>query len=299
MPAPFDIGGDRRCSERGTGDGSDCIGEQRFPRARQRAVAHQPRLLPHSDERADGIEEREEEENKHDRQHAWSERSPDIELHEGGCQRGRTARESFNVNDTEQGPHRGRSQYSPKERAGDPSRHQDRGERHRHNRDDRRRRMEVTERHECAGRRHDEPAPLESNRGDEEADAGRDRVLQGRGNRRDQALAQAYARRDREQHPCEGHAAKRNAPRHFHPDDDRVGKEEVVPHRGCDRNRIVREQRHQRRREGRRQARCGQHSAEIHAGRAQNGRLDKNNVRHCKERGDARQDLSSDGRTVR
>ena len=75
------------------------------------------------------------------------------------------------------------------------------------------------------------PAHSKPNRRDQQTDARGDRVLDRRGDRRDQLLSQADARGQDEQRPGDRHGAERDRPGHLHAENHGVGKEEVVAHR--------------------------------------------------------------------
>ena len=163
---------------------------------------------------------------------------------------------------------------------------------------DRRPGVQITEGDQRTGRSHDEPRPFQPNCGDQEADARRNRVFERRGDGGDQPLAKADAGRHNEDGARNRHGAERDPPRHPHADDHGVDEEEIVAHRGRDGDRIVREQRHQRRRKRGREARGRQHGAEVHACGAQDGRLDEDDIRHGQKSREASEDLGSDGRAV-
>ena len=158
----------------------DGIGQQRLARAGQRAVAHQPGLLADADERADRIEQREEEKHENDGGHAGREGAADIELHERGRERGRRARDSLVVNDAKRHAERRACQNAPEESAGHAARHQHRRQRQGGDRDHSRGQAQIAQRHERAWRRDDESRPLQPDGGDQQPDAGRNRVLQRR-----------------------------------------------------------------------------------------------------------------------
>ena len=60
----LDVGRHGRRAERRADHRADRVGQQRLPGARQRAVRSRPAWLAHADERADRIEQREEEEDR-------------------------------------------------------------------------------------------------------------------------------------------------------------------------------------------------------------------------------------------
>ena len=289
---------DRRRTERGAGDRADRVRQQRLTRARQRAVAHQPRLRADADQRADRIEERQEKEDEHDGDQAGRKGAGDVELQPGRRDRWRTSENAVELHEAERQRRQRARQNPPQECAWHTPRRKRRRQRQRRDRQERRPAVQVAERDQRSRRSDDEAGPLESNRRDQQADAGGDRMLQRLRNRRDQPLAQTDAGGEDEDRPCDCDAAERHAPRHLHRDDDRIGEEEVVSHRRRNRDRVVREERHQRRRQRGRQACGGQDGAEVHPRRAQDGRLYEDDIRHRQKRRDAGDHFGPNGRAI-
>ena len=80
--------------------------------------------------------------------------------------------------------------------------------------------MQIAERDERARRGDDEARPLQADHRDQQADAGRDGVLERRGDRRDEPLAKADARGQHEHKARNRHRPERDAPRHLHAEHD-------------------------------------------------------------------------------
>ncbi len=158
--------------------------------------------------------------------------------------------------------------------------------------------VQVAQRDQRARRGDDETGPLQTDGRDQQSNPRRDRMFDRGGDRRNQPFAQPDAGGQHEDEAGDRNAAQRDAPRHLHADDHGVGEEEVVPHRRRDRDRIVREQRHQDGRERRRQTGGGEHGAEIHARRAQHRRLHEDDVGHRQKRRQACQHLRPHGGAV-
>ena len=153
--------------------------------------------------------------------------------------------------------------------------------------------VQVAERHERARRGDDEPGPLQADHRDQQPDAGGNRVLDRRGNRRDQPLAQPDAGRqdeDRRRQSPRRRARRATAP--SSPMTTENAKKKLCPIAGATAIGIVGEERHQRRRERRRQARRDEHGAEVHPARAQHRRLHEDDVRHRQERRERRRATS-------
>ena len=71
-----------------------------------------------------------------------------------------------------------------------------------------------------------------------------------------------------------------------------VGKEGVQAHARCQGNRVVGDQAHHGRADGGGQTGRNEHSALVHAGCAEDARVDEQDVSHRQERRDAREDFS-------
>ena len=185
------------------------------------------------------------------------------------------------------------------ERPGNPSRHQHGGDCQRHQRQQRLRCVEAPQRHQRAGRIDDNPGPLQPDHRHQQADPGRNRMLDRTGNRDDEPLSQADSCRDDEQSAGESDGAERSLPGDLHAHHDGIREEEVVTHRRRHGDRIVCEEGHQRRRKSGGEAGCGEHGALVHAGRAEHGGLHEDDVGHRQEGGEAGQHFGPDGRAVR
>ncbi len=72
-----------------------------------------------------------------------------------------------------------------------------------------------------------------------------------------------------------------------------VGKEGVQAHARCQGDRVVGDQAHHRRADGRCQAGGNEHCAFVHAGFAEDARVDEQDVGHRQESRDARKNLGS------
>jgi hypothetical protein len=158
--------------------------------------------------------------------------------------------------------------------------------------------VQITERDQRARSTDDEACPFEPHCRNQQSNSRSDGMLQRLRNRRDQMLAQSDACRQDEYRTGEGDGAERNLPRHVHREHDRVGKEEVVTHRRRNGDRIIRQERHERRRQRRGQAGRDEDCAEVHAGSTQHGRLHEHDVRHREERGETSQEFRPDGSAV-
>ena len=148
------------------------------PRARQRAVPHEPGLLGNPDERSNRIEQREKEEHEDDRDHLRLEGSENVQLKQGRRDRGWSAHDTLKLYQSKQPGGDGGGHHADKQRPTKPSHeqhcrhdepkqgHQDWG------------RLQVAKGHQGARRVDDHTGPLKPDHGDEQADPNGDRVLQ-------------------------------------------------------------------------------------------------------------------------
>ena len=100
----------------------DRIGQQRLPRPRQRIAAHQSRLRSNGNQRADRVEQGQEEEHEDDRDGPWRQSAHDVKLQERRRERRRPARESLVPNEAKRRADGRARQDSPEERARNPPR---------------------------------------------------------------------------------------------------------------------------------------------------------------------------------
>ena len=204
-----------------------------------------------------------------DRQHRRGTAPGDVELQERRRERRRRGDQTLIVHQPIAETDRGRRQHADQQRARHPPRRAGRRRRRARRRQQRRQAPEsspsVTSVPGESTIRPPHSKPIERN---QQPDADRDRVLQRRRNRRNQALAQAHRGGQDEQRAGDRHRAERDLPRHLHADDDGEGEVEVVAHRRRDGDRVVRQQPHQQRRNGAGEAGGRQHRPEVHPGRA-------------------------------
>jgi len=111
-------------------------------------------------------------------------------------------------------------------------------------------------------------------------------------------LADPRDRKNQEHDAGKENHAQRRAPRHVHPQADRVREIRVERHarRECDR--IVRVQPHYQRGDCRRDARREQHTLDRHAGLAKDLRVHHDDICHRQERGNPAKKLAANGGLV-
>jgi len=118
-------------------------------------------------------------------------------------------------------------------------------------------------------------------------------VLKGDRNHLDDPLAHAPAGQDREENPGGEHGGQGRLPTDLplaghHHGEGEVG---VVAHGRRNADGIIRPERHEKGGQETRQARGGHDRAEVHPGSLEHGRLDRDDIRHGHEGGDAPDDL--------
>src|SRR5215475_7891377 len=129
---------------------------------------------------------------------------------------------------------------------------------------------------------------------EEQTDAGRDRELHVPRNGVDDVFADAEHRDEEEHHARAEHGGERLLPRVLVREHDREGEEGVESHAGRQRDRIVGVEAHHQRAHRRRDAGGNEHGALVHAGIAENLRIDEYDIDHGQERGDAGDQLGAD-----
>ena len=137
----------------------------------------------------------------------------------------------------------------------------------------------------------DQLGVLQADESYEQADAHADRALQGHGNGVEDALTHiGHGQHDEDDaFHKDGHQSQ--LPAVAHGQDDRVGEVGVQAHAGGQRERVVGQQSHQGR--AHKGCQCGgdQHSLRVHAGSRQDVGVDRKDVGHGHEGGDACHDL--------
>ena len=133
----------------------------------------------------------------------------------------------------------------------------------------------------------------------EQADAGGDRRAQRQGDAVDDPFADAEDRQQEEHGGGNEHCAQRDLPAVAHVQHHGVGEEGVEAHAGGQGDRVVGDQAHDGRADGRCQAGGDEHRALVHAGLAEDARVDEEDVGHGQEGGDPRQDLGAHRGVVR
>ena len=140
---------------------------------------------------------------------------------------------------------------------------------------------------------HHQTGFLEGDQGEEQADAGGDGRAQRQRNAVDDPLADTQHRQGEEQGGGNEHRAEGDLPAVAHVQDHGVGEEGVQAHAGGEGDGIVGDQTHHRRTDGGGQAGGDEHRPLVHAGLAEDGRVDEEDVGHGQEGGQTGQDFGA------
>jgi hypothetical protein len=119
---------------------------------------------------------------------------------------------------------------------------------------------------------------------EEQADTGRHRELQVVRDRVDDVLADAQDRDQKEDHARAEHRGQRLLPGVFVGEHHGEGEKRIEPHAGRQRDRVIGVEAHHQRRDRRRNAGRDEHRAGVHAGLAQDRRVDEHDVDHREKR---------------
>ena len=152
---------------------------------------------------------------------------------------------------------------------------------------DRHRIAQIAERDQRRRRRHHDLRFLERDDAEKQSDAGGDRELQIPRDRIDDVFANAEDRDQKEDHARAEHRGERLLPGVFHRQHDGEGEERVEPHAGRQRDRIIGVERHHQGRDRGGNAGGDEHRALVHAGIAEDLRIDEDDVDHRQKRGQA------------
>ena len=246
------------------------------------------------DQRAGGVEQADEEEREDHRQRGEREVALEVERQEGRREAGRQRRHSPERRHAERDTGRGYAE----DRQQDGARHPPCVERHHHDEAERRQdgggRAKVADGDVGILRRRNDAGVLESDHAEEQADAGGDRHLLRPRNAVDDPRPQRRDAGGDEQEAGQEDRAERRLPRQAEPDHHPIGEEGVGPHAGSEGDRIIRRERHDERSDRGRDTGGDEYRAAVHAGIAEDQRVDEHDVGHRHERGDSSHHLAAD-----
>ena len=151
--------------------------------------------------------------------------------------------------------------------------------------------LEVAEGYQRHRARDHDLGLLQRDDAEEESDAGGDRELEVLRDRVDDIFADAEHRQDEEQNAGAEHGGQGLLPAIFIGQHDCECEESIEPHAGRERDRIVGVERHHQRGHRRRDAGRHEHGTLVHAGIAQDRRVNEDDVDHSQKRGQAGNEL--------
>jgi hypothetical protein len=217
----------------------------------------------------------------------------DIQLQESRCQRrwhrDQAGKLGHAQGDAGDGYHQNADQYG----AGDPACLQADDQEETEDRQQRRRLGQVTEGHLGSRIADHDTGLLQRNQRQEQADAGSNRRAQLQGDAVDDPFANPEHRQHEEQARREEHRTQRHLPGMTHAQHHGVGEKDVQTHARRQSDRVVGDQPHDRRADGRGQAGGDEHRALVHARLAEDARVDEEDVGHGQEGGQAGKQLGA------
>ena len=149
-----------------------------------------------------------------------------------------------------------------------------------------RRALHVAQRHERLWVVNDDPAVLQPDDRQKQADAAHRRRFERLGNGVDDGRADASRRQQQKQQPFDKDSRQRHRIRHAHPNHDAEGEVGIEPHAGGQGKGIVGVEPHHERSHRRGQRRRQRHIIRRHPGLRQNLRVDEEDVAHRQKRRD-------------
>ena len=287
--ATFDESCDCRGAEHGAYGGADGVGHECFLHVFHVALGvHHLRVGGGADERADGVENVHEHEREDGERHVGVEERLEVELQErGGDGLGhRQGREAFGDNGHTQGnADEGAGGNAVEKGTAHAEFHQYATE-HYAEHGERRHGGEGAERNEGGGIGYDDARVLQTDEGDEKADARRDGEAKGLRDAVDNLLAHVEGREQDEDDALNKDGGERRLPAVAHTGHEGEGKEGIDAHAGGLGEGQLGEECDEHRAECRSQGGGGEHGAFVHAGRGEDVGVDGEDVAHGQEGGE-------------
>lgn len=158
--------------------------------------------------------------------------------------------------------------------------------------------MEISQADERCRMAHDDAAISQADEGDEQPDAAGDGEFEFHRNGVHQFLANAGDREQEKHNSAPEDHAERGLPGDFHRSADGEGEERIQTHARGESQRVVGEQRHRERHDGRGECCRGDECAPIHSGDGQNRGIHRENVGHRGEGRETSHHFAADGGAV-
>ncbi|MNF84530.1 hypothetical protein D3C84_668980 [compost metagenome] len=154
--------------------------------------------------------------------------------------------------------------------------------------------LEVAQAHQGRLVIDDDTGVVQGDQRQEQADTGSNGRTQWQRNAVDDPLTDTKDRQQEEQHRRNEYRTQGHLPGVAHVQDHGVGEEGVQAHARCEGDRVVGDQAHGRGADGGCQAGRDKHRALVHAGLAENARVDEQDIGHGQEGGHARENFGAD-----
>lgn len=294
----FDVGCRRRRAHDGTAEHGEGVGHECAADARHFAVAHDAGLLCQSDERTSRIEESDEEED--------DDHGPHLRIREDGChvadahakRRVKTRCHGDDAfrrrDDLGHETHDGRQDNAVEDGARHFLGHEDGRHEQAEDGEPGRRHFERTDGDQGRRIRDDDATALQADKGDEDADTGSHCVFQILGDGINDDLADFEQGNQREQDGSDENTAHSLLPGDTHGQYDGIREESIVTEPRCDGDGVVGQEAHEQAAHDGRKSRGREDGTGIHAGIAEDDRIDKENVSHGDKRRQACQAFALD-----
>src|SRR5471030_17676 len=283
----FDVGGGAGRAEHRAGDDGAAVGQQRLVQARHLAVDQQAGAAGHAHQRAGGVEHLDQEEGQHHIQDADRQRALDVELQQRRADRRRRRHDAVQRVAAEDKAQRRHHDYADQDRAlylqavqRDDQQEADDGH-------DGLWLVQVAQLHQRGRTGDDDAGAFQRDQRQEQSYADGDGGAQRRRYAVDDQLAQLQHADQDEQTAGDEYGAQRGLPRYVHAQHDGVGEVSVKAHAGRHRDRVVGVDAHDHRAQRGGQAGGDEDRVARHAGVAEYGGIDEDDVGHRQEGGDA------------
>ncbi len=256
-------------------------------------LAHQTGAFGHADQGAGVVEQVDEQEGEDHADQAHVEGAGDVQLQEGRGQRRWHRDHPAERRDAQRDRGHGHRQDTDQHGAANLQRLEGDDQEEAQGGEDRRGFAEVAQTHQGGWVIDDDAGVMQGNQRQEQADAGSNGRAQRQRDAVHDPFADAEDRQQEEQHRGEEHRAQRHLPGVAHVQDHGVGEEGVQAHARRQGDRVVGDDAHGHRADGRGQAGGDEERALVHAGLAEDARVDEQDVGHGQEGGDARENLGA------
>ncbi len=254
-------------------------------------LAHQPGAFGHADQGAGIIEDIDEQEGEDDAHQTNVQRAHDVQLHEGRCQRRRHRHHTAKRREAQHDGHQGDREDADQHRAAHFEVVQRHDQKEAQGSQHRSRLLEVAHADDGGRVADHDSGVMQGDQCQKQADTSGNGRTQGQRDAVDDPFTDAKDRQNEEHHRRDEHCTQRYLPAVTHVQDHGIGKEGVQAHARCKGDRVVGDQPHHRRADGGCQAGGDEYRALVHAGFAEDARVDEQDVGHRQESRDARENL--------